>query len=224
MADLVWEDTLLERKVESDLKDILKTMVAFANSVRPDHVGVIIIGEKDDGTVVGVNNPDNIQKRVREEAEKIYPEIVWRSLVYDAGGKKCVKVEIEHSGDTPHFGGPAWVRRGSETIKATEEVFQRLIDVRTDLVRELAKWIDKEVTVFGDQGSVPPDRQSLLGTRVAVFGHRWPTNVIAVLRTVNRHWVTLERKDNAKNQSEPLKKLTLSFDDERGQLKIIVSY
>ena len=77
MDDLPWEDPLLERKVESDLKDLLKTMVAFANSVRPDHTAVILIGEQDDGTAFGVANPDNIQKKVRETADKIYPPINW---------------------------------------------------------------------------------------------------------------------------------------------------
>jgi len=75
MNELPWEDSLLERKVESDLKDLLKTLVAFANSVRPDHVATILIGEKDDGSVQGVTNPDAIQKPVRKECEKIYPPI-----------------------------------------------------------------------------------------------------------------------------------------------------
>ena len=68
--ELSWEDSLLERKVESDLKDLLKTLVAFANSVRPGHTATILIGEKDDGTTAGVTNPDNIQKSVRKECEK----------------------------------------------------------------------------------------------------------------------------------------------------------
>jgi predicted HTH transcriptional regulator len=49
-----WEDYLLERKVESDLKDLLKTLVAFANSIKPGHIATILIGERDDGTVCGV--------------------------------------------------------------------------------------------------------------------------------------------------------------------------
>ena len=59
----LWEDYLLERKVESDLKDLLKTLVAFANSIKPGHVATILIGERDDGTVTGCTNPDNIQKQ-----------------------------------------------------------------------------------------------------------------------------------------------------------------
>lgn len=58
-----WEDYLLEGKVESDLKDLLKTLVAFANSIKPGHIATILIGERDDGTVKGCTNPDNIQNR-----------------------------------------------------------------------------------------------------------------------------------------------------------------
>lgn len=60
MADHPWEDNLLERKTESDLNDLLKTLVAFANSVKPGHTAIILIGERDDGTIDGVTNPDNI--------------------------------------------------------------------------------------------------------------------------------------------------------------------
>lgn len=38
-------------------------MVAFVNSVAPGDTAQIFIGEKDDGTVQGVTNADNIQKR-----------------------------------------------------------------------------------------------------------------------------------------------------------------
>jgi hypothetical protein len=65
--ELPWEDGLLERKVENDLKDLLKTLVAFSNSVRPGHTATILIGEKDDGTIQGVRNPDNIQRAVESD-------------------------------------------------------------------------------------------------------------------------------------------------------------
>lgn len=41
------EDYLLERRTQNDLRDRLKTMVAFANTVRPGHVATILIGERD---------------------------------------------------------------------------------------------------------------------------------------------------------------------------------
>ena len=45
----VWqaEDSLREKKVENDFKDLLKTLVAFANSVAPGDVAKIFIGERE---------------------------------------------------------------------------------------------------------------------------------------------------------------------------------
>lgn len=77
-----WEDSLLERKTERDLKDIRRTAVAFANSVYPGHVAIILIGECDDGSVPGITNADKMQREVRAELEKIYPAIVFRQRPY----------------------------------------------------------------------------------------------------------------------------------------------
>lgn len=225
MTEFPWEDNLLERKVESDLKDLLKTLVAFANSVKPGHTAVVLIGEKDDGTIQGINNPDNIQKRVRETCDKIYPPILWRSEVYQKEDKYCVRVEIESDGETPHFGGAAWVRKGSETIKATDECFQRLIDLRSGIVYELAKWLDKEVTIHGDPSSVPRRENVGIGTKAyRIYRHRWESEEFARIVHVNNHWVTFEKLHNGERVSEPLKNLTLSYDDQRDQLKIITDY
>ncbi len=175
MTESPWEDNLLERKLESDLKDLLKTLVAFANSVKPGHTAIVLIGEKDDGTVQGVADPDATQRRIRKECDKIYPPILWDSRVYEKEGKHCVRVEIEYDGDTPHFGGAAWVRKGSETILANPECFQRLIDLRSSVVCELAKWLNREVTLRGDSLTVPASRPLQRGgTRgvIEVFEHR----------------------------------------------------
>jgi hypothetical protein len=115
-----------------------------------------LIGEKDDDTVQGVNNPDNIQKQVRKVADSIYPPILWRSRVYEREGRQCVRVEIEDDGETPHFGGAARVRRGSETILATTEMFQKLIDLRSANVAKLQELLSREVYVVGDRQSSSP--------------------------------------------------------------------
>ena len=227
MVDSIWEDNLLEKKLESDLKDLLKTLVAFANSVKPDHKAVLLIGERDDGTIQGVTNPDNIQKQIRKECEKIYPPIVWRSTVYEKESKFCVRVEIDYDGETPHFGGLAWVRKGSETIIANGETFQRLIDLRSEIVRELALWLNKEVSIHGDPSSVPAKhRDTNIHYSSFDFGyiHRWKAEASAKIVSVNKFWVTLENLETNENISEPLRKLTLSYDDKKERLKIIIDY
>ena len=214
MSETPWEDSLLERKLESDLKDLLKTLVAFANSVKPGEVAIILIGERDDGSVQGVSDPDQIQKKVRKECDSIYPQIRCTSKTYEKDGRHCVRVEVEYSGETPHFGGAAWVRKGSETLKATEEVFQRLIEYRSSEVRELAMWTDKRISVEGDLSGM--DVHMRVGS-----GHpRWQGIQEAELRSVNAHYATFQVQGTRK--SEPLDKLSLSWDDDNNRLKVLV--
>jgi Schlafen, AlbA_2 len=202
------EDYLLERKTKGDLKDLLKTLVAFANSVRPGHVATILIGERDDGTPEGLTaaEVDEIQKRIRRSAEQIYPSIIWRSMAYESAGKLCIRVEIEPSGDTPHFGGPAWVRRGSETVKASDAEFQRLIDIRSSMVRELVRWCGKKITL-----------ESL--TRFG-NGHVSCQTTEVELIVINQFYISVKLANHA--SSFPLKDLSISWDDQRSQLKLIL--
>jgi hypothetical protein len=121
--------------------------VAFANSVAPGDTARIFVGEKDDGTVQGVTNADNIQKRIKKEADEIYPEIYYRTEVYERDRNQCVRVDIKQNGLAPHFGGAAWVRRASTSVPATEALYQQLIDVRSSKVRELTEWIGEKIVV-----------------------------------------------------------------------------
>lgn len=220
MAEHPWEDFLLERKVESDLKDLLKTFVAFANSVKPGHTAIVLIGERNDGTAQGVTNPENIQKTVRETCNKIYPPIVWKSFVYDRDGKICVRVEIDYDGDTPHFGGASWVRRGPVTEKASADVFQLLIEFRLGKVRELAKWIQKEITVEADLGKLYDIR---LGPVSYETHPRLPIGPKkAILEFVNGFWTTFKMNGATQSQSEPLEKVVLSWDDKESRLKLLI--
>lgn len=220
-----WEDILFERKSEGDLKDLLKTMVAFANSVRPGHTATILIGELDDGTVQGVSNVDNIQKKIRYVADKIYPAIVARWQPYEKDGRKCIKVEIEYSGETPHFGGESWIRKGSETIKATDEMFETLIQLRIGKVRELSKSIGSVITVSMDRYSFPgtiPEYSMLFGSDDL---RRWyEKGDVATVISVNSFYVNLRRGRDSRLIAETLDKVSISFDHENCRPEIIVKF
>lgn len=213
--DIVWqaEDSLREKKVQSDLKDLLKTMVAFANSVAPGDTAKIFIGERNDGSVQGVTDTDRIQKTVVKEAERIYPEIYYRTEVYEREGKQCVRVDIKHNGLAPHFGGPAWMRQGSVTILATEELYQQMIDQRHAKTRVLFQWVDRDVTVWW--------RRPRLEQRLNIMYNLQVEQ--ATLVHVNEHWVTFRVSlGGGIDCSEPMEKLMLSWDDEKGHLKVEV--
>jgi hypothetical protein len=208
----VWEDHLLERKVESDLKDLKKTLVGFANSVRPGHTAVLLIGEKDGGEVVGVQNPDGIQKTVRKEADEIYPPIVWRSAVY-GDAKKCVRVEVEYSSETPHFAGAAWVRRGSETIKATPAMLDKLIALRSSKMREIEQYLGREVSVR------PRTSNSLTSSF-------WMSAVRAIVVQVTQFYVLLDVTVQATTapiyrRALPASAIELNWDTQHDRLQII---
>ena len=110
-------------------------------------------------------------------------------------------------------------------MEASEEIFQTLIEIRLGKVRELCKWLNREVTILGDQGSVPPVRQlgPLFANATITFSHRWDREEVAKIISVNRFWVTFQdAKGNRK--SESLEKLSLTYDDKNDRLKIIVIY
>jgi len=208
MSHLVWEDHLLERKTDRQLKDIRRTAVAFANSVRPGHTAVILVGEGNDGAVSGVENPDDLQRKLRHELEAIYPAIVWKQAVYEKEGKSCIRIEIEYSGDTPHFGDAAWVRRGSESVKASSEQLGILISLRSEKVRKLSEWEGRTISfsIHMTGGIVP----------------NWG-RFEAALETVTHHYCTFKIK-NGQKRSEPIDWLTISWDHEADRLRVFVDY
>jgi hypothetical protein len=206
-----WEDHLLERKTERQLKDIRRTAVAFANSVRPGHTAQILIGECDDGSVPGVTDPDKMQRDIRVELEKIYPPIVWRQRPYEKNGKSCLTIEIEFSGDTPHFGDAAWIRRNNESVKASEQIFDKLIAVRNSVARELMLQIGKEITL-----SWSTERHITMG-----IGFEWSKQGFEV-RKVTEFFASFKNTRNGEERSVPLKWLELGWDDQDKRLQVFV--
>lgn len=143
--------------------------------------------------------------------------------MYEREGKHCVRVDIRHNGLAPHFGGPAWVRQGSVTIKATEELYQQMIDQRQAKTRVLLRWIDKDITVWWKNQRVEQRLNALHLFR----------NEQATLVSVSSHWATFRVHlaiADGSNQihrenidcSELTEKLLLSWDDGKGRLKVEV--
>jgi hypothetical protein len=166
-------------------------------------------------TAQGVTNADNIQKKVKETADKIYPEIYYKTIVYDRDGKQCVRVDVKHNGLAPHFGEAAWVRRGSVTVKATEALYQQMVELRLSKVTQLMKWHVETVTLSWNH------RQGF------EVGHTMymDSEFTATLKVINVFWITfrVELPQGASAEiSVPLEKLVLSWDDKEKRPKILV--
>ncbi len=132
------EDGWTERKPPNvDRDDVRKILVAFANSVPEGEEAILFIGVADNGTVIGVDNPDKTQKTVRQSGDWCYPAIRHSSRVVEFEGKHAVAVIVQPDHNRPHFAGPAYTRVGSESVRASESVFDELIASRNSKARPL---------------------------------------------------------------------------------------
>jgi len=141
------EDSFVERKSLGDMKDVVKTCVAFANTCAIEGPpGIVFYGVRDDGTVEDLRgNPDSVQKTINEKLSVVYPPIKYKTRVVSKHGKSLIAIIVPGSADGPHFSGPAYVREGSTTVPASEELFSRIVDKRERKVREILKWKDKRI-------------------------------------------------------------------------------
>lgn len=159
------EDSTVERKTASDYRDCLKTAVAFSNSLPVDDPGIIFVGVGNDGTVQENTNVDSLQMKITAELTKIYPPIYpqMKAMRTD-DSKEFLAIIVRGSANRPHFAGPSFIRKGSQSVVASEEQFERLIVQRTSLGREFEKMRGNQVTwrMLGQNGNAMGGGQALL--------------------------------------------------------------
>jgi predicted HTH transcriptional regulator len=119
-----FEDNFTERKPASvNARDLHKAIVAFANSVPENRAAIIYIGVGNDGSPRGLPNPDSLQKTVRNICDHdCFPPIKASLEVLDVVGKSVIAVVVPSSANRPYFSGPAYIRRGSESVQASQEI------------------------------------------------------------------------------------------------------
>lgn len=190
-------------------------MVAFANSVSVGATAVLFIGVHNDGRIQGVENPDKLQKTVREQCERVcYPPIAFKTAVLDVEGKAIVAVVIPPSKNTPHFSGPAFVRRGSESVAASPELFEELILSRNDKVAAILQMRNTLISVICIQHK--------LGSTEQIADPRYRTHSECVVETCSAHTVRLRHVSSGRHVAEPIDSVTVSHDEERDRPMLIV--
>jgi len=126
------EDGLTERKQGVRSKDeIRKAVVSFANSVPDGRTAVLFIGVANDGSVTGIpaDETDKVQQQVRRICEEdCFPAIaIHLATALPIDGKHVIAFEFAASQNRPHFAGHAYVRIGSESVKASASKLDDLI-------------------------------------------------------------------------------------------------
>ncbi len=68
-----------------------------------------------------------------------YPAIKITSVSLTVEGKDILAVEVPYSTKRPHFSGPAYIRVGSESKEASQEIYEELLTGHCGLAGQLIK-------------------------------------------------------------------------------------
>ena len=145
------ESETIELK-EIVVDEIKKEIIAFANC----DGGKLYIGVQDDGTVVGLDNPDSVSLQISNMVRDAIKPDITMFLHYetiDDDGKQIVVVDIQRGTDRPYYLAKkgmrpegVYVRQGYSSVPATDTAIRRMIK-ETDGDRfEAMRSLNQELT------------------------------------------------------------------------------
>ena len=115
------------------VEDIKKEIIAFANC----EGGKLYIGVQDDGTVVGLDDPDGVALQVSNMVrDAIKPDVTMflRYTTIDVQDKKIVAIDIQQGTERPYYIAKkglrpegVYVRQGYSSVPATNTMIRRMI-------------------------------------------------------------------------------------------------
>ncbi|HEX4003871.1 MAG TPA: ATP-binding protein [Candidatus Acidoferrales bacterium] len=205
-----FEDHFVERKTASDDKDWLKTIVAFANSTPMGWTSVLFIGVRNSGEIQTPQiNLDSMQITLNWELKKAYPPIACIQKVIAESDRQALAVIVPYSENRPHFAGPAYVRKGSETLIASEDKFNELIASRNSLVAQIIAHKGEAIHVVNSKRGN------------SMFESYWPGNPVII--DCNQHFITLESGTPPRTRlTFPLSEIDIGFEHTNNRFKVIV--
>lgn len=209
------EDRFVERKPDGvSTEEVRNTLVAFANTVPLEQEAFLFIGIANNGGITGIKDSDKWQKEIRRIAEeKCYPPIRQNCTAVQVNGFTIVAVVIPYSTTKPHFSGHAYIRIGSETKKASTEMYEELIASRNDKARKLLSEKGKLVTVRLSRNV--PEHVDPIIRHVMRYRNRECRIV-----DCNAHFVRVIDIGTDEFFSYSLQTLTITYDDERHRLQL----
>ena len=114
----------IEYKLEYS-KTILKTVCAFANF----HDGMIVLGIRDDGTIVGVERVDELKLNIENAInDAIIPKPYYEFEIHSLETLKLLVVKVYKGDHTPYtYQNKAFMRRDTSTVQVDATMYQNLI-------------------------------------------------------------------------------------------------
>ena len=131
---------------------LIKDVVAFANS----DGGEIYVGIADNGTIFGVDNPDDAMNRITNTIrDNIRPEMLMFISVMDIelDGKTVIKINVQPGTSKPYYVSGkgirpegVYIRKGSSTIPASEATIKEMLMQASGRSYESARSIEQDLT------------------------------------------------------------------------------
>ena len=131
---------------------LIKEVVAFANS----DGGEIYVGIADNGTIFGVDNPDDAMNRITSTIrDNIRPEMLMFISVMDIelDGKTVIKINVQPGTSKPYYVSGkgirpegVYIRKGSSTIPASEATIKEMLMQASGRSYESARSIEQDLT------------------------------------------------------------------------------
>jgi schlafen family protein len=210
------EDNFTERKPSgANRADFRRTLVAFANSVPVAKTAILFVGVADKGEILGVPDPDALQKTIHAVAkDDCYPPIEFSSEVIAIEGKHVVAISVPQSKRKPHFAGAAYIRSGSTSVAASAEMYEELVASRHSKAGRILQAKGELVTV----STVGKH----LGSTKFIDNRSYRGRHECRVEDCTAHYVRLYEITTGKTLSEPLENITVSRDEERSRLLLIV--
>lgn len=134
------------------VEDLKKDIIAFANGSG----GKLYIGVSDDGTIIGVDNPDQaavqVSNMVRDAIKPDLTMFLHYETIEDAG-RSIIEVTVQPGTDRPYYLGKkgmrpegVYVRQGYSSVPATDAAIRRMIkDTDGDHFEEMRS-LDQNLT------------------------------------------------------------------------------
>jgi len=211
------EDSFVERKLEG--ADLKPTVVGLANSVPKGREGVLFIGVRDNGEIVGIRSADALQKKIQTLCQETsYPPIVFTTEILALQERQVLAVIVPPSKNAPHFAGPAYVRQGTKTVVASKAAFADIVSRRVTKAAELLEYKGKPVTIVSTKNRL--GYPQLAETRAGTTQYGQLQRTEATIIDVTPFFCRFEH--GGSKFSEPLENLTISYDEEKWRPLIVV--
>ena len=150
---------------------------------------------------------------MRNACEDCYPPLTPQCVALEVGGKSVVAIVVGPSADRPHFTGPAFVRQGSESVKASKRLFDEMVDARHSTVAAILRLVGTTITVFG------------IGHRMGQLVHvqgDYRESAECKVTACDAHMVTFLRLNDSWEFYEPVSSIELSRDGRMKRPALVV--